>query len=159
MDISGQIAKQLRDAYFGKNWTASSLKEHVSDITYKEATTSYHFLNTIAKLVFHMDYYVVAVKDVLKGKPLTAKDKYSFDHPNFESQEAWDDFLNRVFENAEETAVLIEKLPESKFMVDFSEEKYGSVYRNLHGIIEHLHYHLGQLVIIKKLLRSTDSKN
>lgn len=105
-----------------------------------------------------MDYYVVAVKDVLNGKPLTAKDKYSFDHPNFESQEAWDNFLVQVFVNAEETAVLIEKLPENKLMEDFSENKYGTIYRNLHGIIEHLHYHLGQIVILKKLIRSSDSK-
>ena len=31
-------------------------------------------------------------------------------------------------------------------------EKYGNYFRNLTGIIEHLHYHLGQIVLIKKLI-------
>ncbi|SDB40873.1 hypothetical protein SAMN03097699_1166 [Flavobacteriaceae bacterium MAR_2010_188] len=159
MTISEHTAKLLRDVYLGDNWTSSSLKQHVSDITYKEATTSYHFLNTIAKLVYHMDYYVIAAKGVLNGEPLTAKDKFSFDHPNFDSQAAWDNFLKGIFANAEELAILVEKLPEAKLLEDFSEGKYGSIYRNLHGIIEHLHYHLGQVVIIKKLIRSSDSKN
>ena len=35
----------------------------------------------------------------------------------------------------------------------FADEKYGHYYRNLHGIIEHTHYHLGQIVLIKKLLQ------
>jgi hypothetical protein len=29
-------------------------------------------------------------------------------------------------------------------------EKYGNYYRNIHGIIEHIHYHLGQIVLIEK---------
>jgi len=48
--------------------------------------------------------------------------------------------------------VLIEQLPESQLWVTFSQEKYGNYYRNLHGIIEHIHYHLGQIVLIKKII-------
>jgi len=48
--------------------------------------------------------------------------------------------------------MLIEQLPETKLGETFSDEKYGTYYRNLHGIIEHNHYHVGQIVIIKKLL-------
>lgn len=159
MTVPEHIAKLLRDAYFGENWTASSLKEHISDVTYKEATTSYHFLNTIAKLVYHMNYYVVAVNGVLKGEELAAKDKFSFNHPKFNTQKDWEEFLKSVYQTTEETARLIEEFPESKLMSDFSEDKYGTVYRNLHGIVEHIYYHLGQIVIIKKLIRSSDSKN
>jgi hypothetical protein len=43
-------------------------------------------------------------------------------------------------------------LPESKLAETFSDEKYGNYYRNIHGIIEHTHYHLGQIVLIKKIL-------
>ncbi len=46
----------------------------------------------------------------------------------------------------------IEQLPESKLWETFSDEKYGNYYRNIHGIIEHSHYHLGQIVLIKKIL-------
>jgi hypothetical protein len=88
----------------------------------------------------------------LQGGPLNAHDKYSFDHPPIQSQEDWQRLLDKVFSDAEDFATLVEQLPESKLGENFSEEKYGNYYRNIHGIIEHTHYHLGQIVIIKKLL-------
>ena len=54
--------------------------------------------------------------------------------------------------DAEKFALLIEQLPENKFEETFIDEKYGNYYRNIHGIIEHNHYHLGQIVLIKKIL-------
>ncbi|MFT4660247.1 MAG: hypothetical protein ACI8XB_000508 [Patiriisocius sp.] len=44
----------------------------------------------------------------------------------------------------------IEKLSDQKMSDHFVDEKYGSYYRNLNGIIEHAHYHLGQIILIKK---------
>ena len=34
----------------------------------------------------------------------------------------------------------------------FVDEKYGTYLRNIDGMIEHAYYHLGQVVLIKKLL-------
>jgi hypothetical protein len=34
----------------------------------------------------------------------------------------------------------------------FSQKKYGTYYRNLMGVIEHSHYHLGQISLIRKML-------
>jgi hypothetical protein len=47
----------------------------------------------------------------------------------------------------------ISELPETILWENFTSEKYGNYYRNLQGIIEHTHYHLGQIVIIKKMLK------
>jgi len=46
-------------------------------------------------------------------------------------------------------ASLVEQLPQSKLSEIFAEEKYGNYYQNIHGIIEHSHYHIGQIVLIK----------
>ena len=37
-------------------------------------------------------------------------------------------------------------------------EKYGTYYRNFHGLIEHAHYHLGQIVLIKKLVAASKAE-
>lgn len=89
---------------------------------------------------------------VLKGEPLDAHDKYSFDNPPILSQQDWEKLLDKTWTDAENFASLIEQLPESKLWEDFSDKKYGNYYRNIHGIIEHIHYHLGQIVLIKKIL-------
>ena len=152
MTTTQQIAKHFRDVHFGGNWTTSSLKEHLTDITWEQATAKVDSLNTIALLVYHMNYYVSVVLKVLKGEPLNASDKFSFNMPPNQSQKDWENLLNKTFSEAEEFASLLEELPESKLWETFIDEKYGNYYRNFHGIIEHTHYHLGQIVIIKKLL-------
>lgn len=154
MNTPAQIAKHFRDVHFGGNWTFSNLKDHLSDVNWQQATKKVYSFNTIATLVFHTNYYVGAVTKVLQGGPLDAKDIYSFDHPPIHSQEDWEAMLNKTWADAETFARLIEQLPENKLGETFSEEKYGTYYRNLHGIIEHTHYHLGQIVLIKKILQS-----
>jgi hypothetical protein len=88
----------------------------------------------------------------LEGEPLNASDKYSFDLSPILSQEDWEILVNKTFTDAENFANLIEQLPESKLWDDFSDKKYGNYYRNLNGIIEHIHYHLGQIILIKKII-------
>ena len=98
-----------------------------------------------------MNYYVSAVLKVLEGEPLNAMDKYSFNLPSILSREDWEKLLDKTWADTENFARLVEQLPESTLWEDFSDKKYGNYYRNIHGIIEHVHYHLGQIVLIKKL--------
>jgi len=152
MKLTAQIAKHFRDVHFGGNWTSVNLKETLTGVTWQQATTKIYSLNTIATLVFHINYYISAVTKVLQGEPLTAHDKYSFDLPPIQNQADWEKLLNKTWSDAEIFVKLIEQLPESKLGETFSDEKYGNYYRNIHGIIEHTHYHLGQIVLIKKVL-------
>lgn len=152
MTPTAQIAKHFREVHFGGNWTYSNFKDHLADVTWQQAITQVHSFNTIATLVYHTHYYVDAVMKLLLNEPFNAKDEYSFAHPPIQSAENWDSFLQKVWSDAERFATLIEQLPESKLWENLPDEKYGNYYRNLHGIIEHSHYHLGQIVMVKKLL-------
>jgi len=154
MNLTSQLAKHLRDVHFGGNWTTSNLKDNLADVTWQQATTQISPLNTIATLVYHTNYYISAVLKVLQGEPLNASDKLSFAHPPIHSQEDWDNLLNKVWVDAETFAALIEQLPEQTLWENFTNEKYGTYYRNIQGIIEHTHYHLGQIVLIKKMVVS-----
>ena len=152
MKIAEQIAKHFKEVNFGGNWTASDMKTVLSGITYEQATTKVKDLNTILALTYHINYYVDAVLKVFQGQPLQAKDAYSFDHPGITSQAEWDALVAKVFKDAEDFATHLEKLPEDCFDKSFTDEKYGSYYRNMHGIIEHTYYHLGQIALLKKLV-------
>ena len=152
MNTTAQIAKHFRDVHFGGNWTASNLKDTLKDVSWQQATTPVHSFNTIAALVYHTNYFVSAVLKVLQGGQLDAHDKYSFDCPPIQSAEDWEALVNKTWTEAENFAKLIEQLPDSKLEETFINEKYGNYYRNLHGITEHMHYHLGQIVLIKKIL-------
>jgi len=154
MYTTTQIAKHLREVYFGGNWTASNLRKHLVGVTWEEATTQIESFNSIATLVFHMHYYVKAATKVLEGGPLVAKDALSFNHPPINSGADWQAFLEKTWEEAETFAERLEALPDTSLPAPFTNKVYGSYYRNLHGIIEHCHYHLGQIVLLKKLLQT-----
>ena len=156
MNTTQQLAKHCRDVHFGGNWTFVNLKDTLADITWQEATTQYQDSNTIATLLFHINYYINPVARVLQGEPLNASDKFSFDCPTITSQEEWEHLVQKALDEAEQFAKEIEKLEESKLFEVFSEEKYGNYFRNLFGIIEHTHYHLGQIALIKKMIRHKD---
>ena len=156
MTLTQQIAKQFRDVHYGGNWTSVNLKEVLADVTWQQATTQVYSFNTIATLVFHINYYVSAVSTVLQEQPLTASDKYSFDHPPILCEEDWKRLLDNTWGNAEKFCGLVEQFPEGKLWETFVHEKYGNYYRNLHGVIEHVHYHLGQIVLIKKIVSAAN---
>lgn len=153
MSLIKHVAKQVRDVYFGGNWTVTNLQETLKDVTWQQATTKIQDLNSIATLVYHINYFVIGVSNVLRGQPLTIKDKYSFNHPLINSEADWLTFKNSVIEDGKAFADLIEQLDDIILLQDFVDPQYGNYYRNLHGIIEHFHYHLGQIVILKKMIK------
>lgn len=152
MSISKQIAKHIRDVHFGGNWTDVNMKKTLADVDWQQAITKVQSFNTIATLVFHTHYFVAVVLKVLQEGVLDGKDIYSFDHPPIQSQADWEKMLDKVWTDVEAFAVLMEQFPDSKLLEDFVDNKYGNYYRNLQGIVEHTHYHLGQIVFIKKML-------
>jgi hypothetical protein len=152
MNTPAQIAKQFRDFHYGGNYTGVNFKETLAGITWEQATKQINSFNTIAALVFHINYYVSAVLKVLEGGPLTGSDKLSFDVPLINSQQDWENLLEKVWKDAERFAILVDQFPEEKLNEHFANEKYGTWYRNIHGVIEHCHYHLGQIVLLKKII-------
>ena len=149
--LSKQIATHFKQLFFGGNWTSVDFTTTLKDVDWMMATTKINEFNTIAQLVFHVDYYIDVTLKVLQGEPLDAHDKFSFDCPEITSELDWEKLKNKLFSDAESYVSLVEQLPDSKLSEVFCLEKYGNYYRNIHGLIEHSHYHLGQIVILKKM--------
>jgi hypothetical protein len=149
--ITAHIAKQLRDLISGGNWTGSNFRTHLDGVTREQAVSKNGSMNSIAALVFHCGYYVTAITSVLEHRPFNAKDKFSFDLPPIDTEEDWQQLLVKTRTDAEHLAALIEQFPDDRLFETFVDQKYGTYYRNFHGVIEHFHYHLGQIVLLKKM--------
>jgi hypothetical protein len=153
MKSTHEIAKRFREVILNGTWIANTNYKHqLTDLNWEIATTKFNSLNTIAVLAQHIHYYINGVKNVFRGGSLDIKDKYSFDFLPIHSQNEWETFLTKFWNDAEEFASLIEQMPEGKLKDVFVDEKYGTYQRNIEGIIEHSYYHLGQIVLIKKIL-------
>lgn len=146
------MSKHFKGVLFGGNWSDSNYKDQLADVDWKMATTKVDGLNTIVQLVYHATYYLPHITNVLEGGPLEARDKYSWETPEIQSEADWQALLEGVWADAERLIELTGKLPEATLWADFADPKYGNHFSNLNGIIEHLHYHLGQIVLLKKML-------
>ncbi|MDN3695361.1 DUF1572 domain-containing protein [Chryseobacterium tructae] len=154
MSSVSQLVKRFREVMLDGLWIANTnFKDQLSDVTWEQAVTKIGTLNTIAMLTFHIDYYIAGIIPVFEGGTLEIKDRYSFNLPPIESQEQWESLLNKLWMDAEKLAELLENMPDSKLEEVFVDEKYGTYQRNIDGMIEHAYYHLGQITLIRKLLR------
>jgi hypothetical protein len=94
------------------------------------------------------------VSRVLDGGPLDIKDKFSFQYEEVESAEDWERMVRQFCADAEKLIEQVGKLSPNELLADFAGLDYGSTQRNIDVLIEHSYYHLGQMVLIKKLLGS-----
>lgn len=147
------MAKRFREVILSGTWVANTNYKHqLTGLNWETATAKFESLNTIALLTQHIHYYINGIMNVFKGGNLEIKDKYSFDFKPILSQSEWENFLTIFWDDAEEFASLIEQMPEERLKEMFVDEKYGTYERNIDGMIEHSYYHLGQIVLIKKML-------
>ena len=154
MTTSQLIGIHLQQFITGPNLTGSHMSQHLDDVSIEEAATSLYGLNSIAQLVFHIHYYINAVGEVLEGKPLLAKDSLSFDAPLITTEAAWELQKEQLYAATQRCAQLAKYLNQEQLKEEFVLKKYGSYEHNLVGLLEHSHYHFGQIVIIKKILRA-----
>lgn len=153
MNRSQLLAHRFREVILNGTWVANTnFRQQLSGLDWQVATATLGAHNSIAVLAQHIHYYISGVKAVFRGGGLEIRDKYSFDFPPIQSQEAWKAFLERFWSDAEEFAALVEAMPEERLDQPFVEEKYGTYLRNIDGMIEHSYYHLGQVVLLQKLL-------
>ena len=153
MSTPSQLAKRFREVVLDGKWIANTnFKDQLSDVTWHHANTKIADLNTIAMLTFHIDYYIAGILNVFEGGNLEIRDQFSFDLPPIESQERWEELLNKLWSDSQKFATLLEQMPDSKLNEVFVDEKYGTYLRNIDGMIEHAYYHLGQIALIKKMI-------
>jgi len=155
MNSQSKLANRFREVILNGTWIANTnFKNELTNLDWKIATGKFQNLNTIAVLAQHIHYYVKGVNNVFLGGNLDISDKYSFDFPEINSQKEWEDFLIKFWNDSEELAVSIENIIEEKLNENFVEEKYGTYLRNVDAMIEHSYYHLGQIVLIKKIIKN-----
>ncbi|MEL6922719.1 MAG: DinB family protein [Bacteroidota bacterium] len=155
MKQTNQIATLFREVMLNGKWVAFiNWKEALEDVEWQQAIQKVEELNTIAALTFHINYYIAGVLNVFEGGALEIRDKYSFDMPPVESAADWEQLRATLLDNAEKFAAHLDQLMDDQLDTPFVDEKYGQYRRNMHGMIEHCYYHLGQVVMLKKLTRS-----
>lgn len=155
MNLSQELTNRLQEVLLNGKWVAgTNIKEQVSNLTWKDATTKIGELNTIADLLFHTNYYVEGVLHFFETGNLEIRDKYSFDYPKVTSEEDWKALLEKFEKASDKFIKKVSSLSNEELNQTFVKQEYGNYLRNINVIIEHCYYHFGQIVLIKKLIKS-----
>ena len=153
MENKDVLAKRFKDVILNNSWVANnSFKNQLSDLPLEVVLFKYQSLHSIATLAQHVHYYIAGILTVLNGGNLEIKDAFSFDFNPINTEEDWQNVLAVFWADAEEFALKVAALPEEKLSDIFVKEEYGTYQFNINTLIEHSYYHLGQIVLIKKLI-------
>ena len=146
------LSGRIRELFLNGTWIANTnYRDQLMKTSWEEAVKKRHGFNSVAMLTFHINYYLNGLIEVFEGGRLNIHDKYSFDMPDIADPKGWEVMRKKLFNNAEKFASHVEQMKEEDLENVFVDEKYGTWMRNIEAVIEHGYYHLGQIVVIRKM--------
>lgn len=153
MNRSSFITSRLKEVLLDGRWIANTnYKEQLLSVNWEQANYKIGNLNTIAALTYHVNYYLGGLLKAFETGKLEISDKYSFEAPPIGSEADWAKRVNGFIENSEKFVSYVGSMDDAVFDQPFVDEKYGTYWRNIEGVIEHSYYHLGQISLIRKLI-------
>ena len=153
MENNRELAIRFSDVILNNSWVANnSYKNQLTDLPLEVVLFKYQSLHNIAALAQHVHYYIAGILNVFNGGNLDIKDIYSFDFPPINTIEQWHSFLAVFWTEAASFIQKLEEMDENTLNSIFVKKEYGTYYFNINTLIEHSYYHLGQIVLIKKLI-------
>jgi hypothetical protein len=154
MELTAAIAQHLLEVQEGGNWTEVDLAHTLKDVTRAEATTlTAASPNTIAALLHHLTFWNRVMARRIEGLPTEIGPANGFDNPVLNTEADWKKLQADNIESAHELAVAIRRVEAAALTTPIL-PNYSSTYKNLQGTVEHVHYHLGQIVLLKNLIRN-----
>jgi len=155
MKITELVAQHLIAVHEGGNWTEIDIHSTVADVSLHEATMrTAATSNTIAALLHHITFWNREVMQRAKGMITQVDEANGFNHPALNTEADWQQLKEDNIQSAHQLAAAISQFDEATLFKPMAVHT-STAYKNFQGAVEHAHYHLGQMVILKKLIRNT----
>jgi uncharacterized damage-inducible protein DinB len=147
-----RFEKLIKDHFDGHPWIDVSLMDTLSDISAEEASTKVGNLNTIWQIVLHITEWKRSIIARLSGILSPAPAHNHIYAVEFCSDEAWDEAIEDLSDAHHELLKMLTIFDVEKFDHIYAPNGL-SYYEHLNGALQHDVYHLGQIVILKRMVR------
>lgn len=145
-----RILDQLKRAFEGNAWHGPSVKEVLADVTAEQAAARpIPNAHSIWELTLHIAAWESAGTRRLRGDRAQLTPEEDYPPIADTSESAWLEARNYLERTHEELEQEISHLQDERLDEPIL-EGMSSIYRTLHGIIQHDLYHAGQIAILKK---------
>jgi uncharacterized damage-inducible protein DinB len=150
-----RILKMLSDLYDGSPWTDLSILGVVGDLTAAQASAKpIAQMHSVWEYLNHIIYWRTVIARILSGQAGRQDgDAADFEQIPDTSETAWRETLSRL-ERCQETLVgVVSKVCDGKLDA-FDQNFKATYYELIQGVVQHDAYHLGQAMIVKKIVAS-----
>ncbi|MCC9066554.1 DinB family protein [Flavobacterium piscisymbiosum] len=152
MSESKRVSNLYQSIYNGNPWLEVTLANTLENVTAEQAYRKINpNLNTIWEIVNHLIQWRRNILRRVQGEIITTPD-HNYFVPILDSSEAsWEQSLQSLAKSQEMWNACLNDFNDADFE-KIDQNNNHNFYEDIHGIIQHDVYHLGQIVILKKLL-------
>lgn len=147
-----RIGKLLADHYNGNPWIDMTIVGTLKGITAKKAAAKYRKLNSIWQIVNHMILWRRALIARVMDTPVSAPNDNFISEIKDTSPASWKRII-KDFESSQKEITSFLLKQDDRIFDKISPASGYSYYELTAAILLHDTYHLGQIVLIKKLLK------
>jgi hypothetical protein len=159
MNISELIAQHLLDVHEGDNWTEVNLISILDQISFQEASQlTAASVNTISGLVHHLTFWNSVMLQRVQGIPVEIPLSNGFNNAALPDEQSWHILKQQCLQSARTLAYAISGLDIERLQQPIL-PGHPTAFKSLQGSVEHVHYHLGQIVIMKQLIQAKKTDN
>lgn len=152
-----RIRVELRNSLEGNAWHGPSILEVLSGVTADMARARpIPRAHSIWELVLHITTWVRAGVSGAMGRAIEVPDDVDWRTLDDVTSEAWEEALSELKIAHGELDDVLSSINNEK-LAEVVPGKGYTVYKLVHGVIQHNLYHAGQIAILKKLWRSSGS--
>jgi uncharacterized damage-inducible protein DinB len=154
MKETSRICGLFMNLYNGHPWLDVTIVDTLKTISWEQAGTKVHpHLNSIWQIVIHMVSWRQNVLRRVNGEVVkTPENNYIQDNPLI-SEDAWLHLLDELETSQRGWIGFLQNADDSILDGIYAGNKM-SYYEQIHGIIQHDAYNLGQIVLLAKMLRN-----
>jgi uncharacterized damage-inducible protein DinB len=151
-----RIGSQLHYTYRGPSWHGPTLVELLKDVTAEEAAqTAVPNVHSIWEIVLHAAAWKKAVQQRLEGKQVSLQGEEDWPSVVDTSYRAWADALAALDAAHASLEARLRNMTEADLDRKAPGQEDTTLYRTVHGVMEHDVYHAGQIALLKKALRGS----
>lgn len=154
MKETKRISKLFEDLYSGSPWIDVTITGTLSQLSAKQAAQKPPAgINSIWVIVNHLVKWRKNVLQRVKGKVIRTPDHNYILPVSDTSAKAWSNTLKKLDSSQKEWLRFLERVKTNDLLKTYPNNQM-TYYDHIQGILQHDAYHLGQIVILSKWVRS-----
>ncbi len=151
MDELTRLRKLFTDHYDGNPWLDINIVDTLNELTASQAARTIGDHNSIWQIVRHIVAWRETNLARIQGEMVPAPPNNFIEEIHDTSDAAWEKLLKRLERSQQMILAYFEKADTATFNNIYQPNQH-SFYEHLQGILQHDAYHLGQIVLLKKLI-------